>query len=134
MEKLLYLHQDHRYLENYIHIIKQFPRTLDPAIFSPRAYAEFSGGGKFYDVPPLPLKNIGAHWLIRELARLNVRGFRPAEERFLAYCWVPRKCCFEKLGLGDQSKHEDLIVALKGGNGGKLPIFDYWFDIAICRG
>lgn len=138
MEKLLYLHQISRFLTTYIETIKKAPQVGALALdaFSPRTFPVFSGSGKMFDAPPLPLK-IGQYWVLRELSRLGVDGFRPKNEDFLKFCWVPRKECLEVFGIENgQSREENhnlLINKLKQENNGELPVFDYCFDIAICN-
>ena len=96
------IYQLSRYLEKYrllLTSVSQRPKDLYRAtcLLSPRADEALTGAGTHFDAPPAPL-NMGLHWVLRELVRLEVvRG-----EHLYPDCWVPSEQVFqllEKVGL-----------------------------------
>ena len=77
------------YLKKYRRLltsVSQRPEDLYRATFllAPRADEALTGAGTHFDAPPAPL-NMGLHWVLRELVRLEVvQG-----EHLYPDCWVP---------------------------------------------
>jgi hypothetical protein len=80
-------------LSRYLDIYKRLLRTAGKrpketfqieCLLSPRIDPELTGAGKSFDAPPAPL-NMGNHWILRELVRLEIID----GEHLYPYCWVP---------------------------------------------
>ena len=91
-----------RYLRKYRDLLRtadQRPNLDDlTRLLAPRSDSALSGAGRIFDAPPAPL-NMGLHWILRELVRLDVLG---RVEHLLPYCWVPSDQVLrflERLGL-----------------------------------
>ena len=83
------IYQLSRYLEKYRRLLRTAGRR--PAelyrvtcLLSPRVDEALTGAGQQFDAPPAPL-NMGLHWVLRELVRLDVLG----GEHLFPDCWVP---------------------------------------------
>ena len=84
------IYQLSRYRDVYVRLLKsagrrpekyQVTRTL---LLAPRVDEALTGAGTHFDAPPAPL-DMGLHWVLRELVRLEVvRG-----EHLFPDCWVP---------------------------------------------
>lgn len=91
-----------RYLRKYRDLLRTADQrqNLDDLtrLLAPRSDSALSGAGRIFDAPPAPL-NMGLHWILRELVRLEVLG---RVEHLLPYCWVPSDQVLrflERLGL-----------------------------------
>jgi hypothetical protein len=83
------IYQLSRYLETYRRLLSTAGRR--PAelyrvtcLLSPRVDEALTGAGQQFDAPPAPL-NMGVHWVLRELVRLDVLD----GEHLFRDCWVP---------------------------------------------
>ena len=103
------IYQLSRYWKVYARLLKSAGRRHDDLyqvthLLAPRIDEALTGAGTHFDAPPAPL-NMGLHWVLRELVRLEVvRG-----EHLYPDCWVPSEQVFqllEKVGLNrpDESK------------------------------
>ena len=83
------IYQLSRYLKKYRRLltsVSQRPKDLyrAPFLLAPRTDEALTGAGSHFDAPPAPL-NMGLHWMLRELVRLEVvQG-----EHLYPDCWVP---------------------------------------------
>ena len=84
------IYQFSRYREKYARLLKsagQRPESMyqqAPHLLAPRIDEALTGAGTHFDAPPAPL-NMGLHWAIRELVRLEV----VEGEHLFPDCWVP---------------------------------------------
>jgi hypothetical protein len=83
------IYQLSRYVDKYRRLLQmagQRPADRSRIIYllAPRADEALSGAGFHFDAPPAPL-NLGLHWVLRELVRLNVID----GPHLFAECWVP---------------------------------------------
>ncbi len=98
------IYQLSRYLEKYRRLLRTAGRR--PAelyrvtcLLSPRVDEALTGAGQQFDAPPAPL-NMGVHWVLRELVRLEVLD----GEHLFRDCWVPAEQVLRflrPLGLND---------------------------------
>ena len=103
------IYQLSRYRKIYVRLLKsagQRPESMYQVtrLLAPRVDEALTGAGTHFDAPPAPL-NIGLHWVLRELVRLEiVRG-----EHLFPDCWVPSEQVLNvlrRLGLpSDESLH-----------------------------
>ena len=96
------IYQLSRYRDVYVRLLKsagQRPENMYQAscLLAPRVDGALTGAGTHFDAPPAPL-NMGLHWILRELVRLEV----VTGEHLFPDCWVPSEQVFrllEPLGL-----------------------------------
>ena len=135
------IYQLSRYLEEYRRLltsVSQRPKDLYRAtcLLSPRADEALTGAGTHFDAPPAPL-NMGLHWVLRELVRLEVvQG-----EHLYPDCWVPSEQVLqllEKVGLNrpDESKSNsqkarDIFNFLATALETETPTLHLAFDIPL---
>ena len=98
------IYQLSRYQDVYVRLLKSAGRRPDDLyqvtrLLAPRADEALTGAGTHFDAPPAPL-NMGLHWVLRELVRLEVvQG-----EHLYPDCWVPSEqvlVFLQPLGLPD---------------------------------
>ena len=83
------IYQLSRYQDVYVRLLKSVGRRPDDLgqvirLLAPRTDEALTGAGTHFDAPPAPL-NMGLHWVLRELVRLEViEG-----EDLYPNCWVP---------------------------------------------
>ena len=83
------IYQLSRYRDIYVRLLKSTGRRPDDLyqvtrLLAPRTDEALTGAGTHFDAPPAPL-NMGLHWVLRELVRLEVvQG-----EHLYPDCWVP---------------------------------------------
>ena len=135
------IYQFSRYLEEYRRLltsVSQRPENLYRAtcLLAPRADEALTGAGTHFDAPPAPL-NMGLHWVLRELVRLEVVG----GVHLFPDCWVPSEQVFRLLealslnrpddGMSNAQKahaiHEFLKTALRT----ETPNLHLAFDIPL---
>ena len=83
------IYQLSRYRDVYIRLLTsagQRPENLYQVtrLLTPRVDEALTGAGTHFDAPPAPL-NMGLHWVLRELVRLDIIG----GEHLFPDCWVP---------------------------------------------
>lgn len=83
------IYQLSRYLQTYRRLLSTAGRRPDElyrvtCLLSPRVDEALTGAGQHFDAPSAPL-NMGLHWVLRELVRMNVLD----GDHLLADCWVP---------------------------------------------
>lgn len=86
------VYQLRRYLRVYRRVLRSAhrrqPHEYDVlSLFAPRADPALSGAGAAFDAPWSPL-DMGRHWVLRELVRLEV--IEPADH-LVGDCWVPNQ-------------------------------------------
>ncbi len=83
------IYQISRYRHVYVRLLKSAGQRSESTykvtrLLAPRVDEALTGAGTYFDAPPAPL-NIGVHWVLRELVRLEViEG-----EHLFPDCWVP---------------------------------------------
>ena len=83
------IYQISRYREVYVRLLKSVGRRPESMyqvtrLLAPRIDEALTGAGTHFDAPPAPL-NMGLHWILRELVRLEV----VTGEHLFRDCWVP---------------------------------------------
>ena len=83
------IYQLSRYQNVYVPLLKSVGRRPDgleqvTRLLAPRIDEALTGAGTHFDAPPAPL-NMGLHWVLRELVRLEV----VEGEHLYPNCWVP---------------------------------------------
>ena len=90
-----------RYRHEYVRLLKSAGRRSEGsyrvnALLAPRIDEALTGAGAHFDAPPAPL-NMGLHWVLRELVRMEIVG----GEHLFPDCWVPSEQVLSLLaGLG----------------------------------
>ena len=89
MSRFPAIYQLSRYWKKYVRLLKsagQRPVTKYDItrLLTPRVDEALTGAGTHFDAPPAPL-NMGLHWVLRELVRLEV----VEGEHLYPDCWVP---------------------------------------------
>ena len=136
------IYQLSRYRDVYVRLLKsagrrpknmyQFTRLL-----APRIDPALTGAGTHFDAPPAPL-DMGLHWALRELVRLEViRG-----EHLFPDCWVPSEQVLNFLqqfglasdeGLRNPEKARAIFDFLARVLGTATPNLHRAFDIPLRR-
>ena len=83
------IYQLSRYREVYVRLLKSVGRRPEnmyqvTCLLAPRVDEALTGAGTHFDAPPAPL-NMGLHWILRELVRLEV----VTGDHLFPDCWVP---------------------------------------------
>ena len=83
------IYQLSRYREVYVRLLKSVGRRPEnmyhvTRLLAPRVDEALTGAGTHFDAPPAPL-NMGLHWILRELVRLEV----VTGDHLFPDCWVP---------------------------------------------
>ena len=108
------IYQLSRYREIYVRLLKSAGRRPEnmyqvTCLLAPRVDEALTGAGAHFDAPPAPL-NMGLHWVLRELVRLEV----VEGEHLFPDCWVPSEQLFRLLGaLGLNRPDEGMSNAQK---------------------
>ena len=134
------IYQLSRYRNVYVRLLKsagQRPESMYQVtrLLAPRVDEALTGAGTDFDAPPAPL-NMGLHWVLRELVRLEVvKG-----EHLFPDCWVPSEQVLNvlrRLGLpSDESLHNPekartIFDFLADELGTKTPNLHLAFDIPL---
>lgn len=106
-------------------------------LLAPRVDPHLSGAGQNFDAPPLPI-DMGRHWILRELVRLNVIT---RTHHLIRDCWVPSEQVVNflcRLGmpklLPDASnieKSKGIFEFLRSKLNDDRPHLHYSFDIPL---
>ena len=107
-------------------------------LLAPRVDDALTGAGTHFDAPPAPL-NMGIHWVLRELVRLEViEG-----EHLFPDCWVPSKQVLRLLeafglerpddGVSNSEKARAIFDFLASELGTATPTLHLAFDIPLRR-
>ena len=134
------IYQLSRYRNVYVRLLKsagQRPESMYQVtrLLAPRVDEALTGAGTHFDAPPAPL-NMGLHWVLRELVRLEVvKG-----EHLFPDCWVPSEQVLNvlrRLGLAsDESLHNPakartIFDFLATALGTETPNLHLAFDIPL---
>ena len=133
------IYQLSRYLDVYVLLLKSAGQRHQhmykvTRLLAPRVDEELTGGGILFDAPPAPL-NMGLHWVLRELVRLDVvKG-----EHLFPDCWVPSEQLLQLLdplgldrpdnGVSNSEKAHAIFDFLASELGTQLPTLHLAFDI-----
>ena len=135
------IYQLSRYQDVYVRLLKSAGRR--PAdlhqvthLLAPRGDEALTGAGTHFDAPPASL-NMGLHWVLRELVRLEV----VEGEHLFPDCWVPSEqvlLLLEKVGLNrpddsmsNSQKARDIFNFLADKLGTETPNLHLAFDIPL---
>jgi hypothetical protein len=137
------IYQLSRFLEVYRRLLVSAGRRPEDlyrvnTLLAPRVDPALTGAGQKFDAPPAPL-DMGVHWILRELVRLDVipvQGYH-----LLPDCWVPGEQVLRFLGpLGltppdwgatNSQKARAVSEFLAGELGTPYPHLHYAFDIPL---
>ena len=130
-----------RYQDVYRRLLKSAGRRPEgmyqvSCLLAPRVDVALTGAGTHFDAPPAPL-NMGIHWVLRELVRLEViEG-----EQLFPGCWVPSKQVIRllvRLGLeqpddrmSNSAKARAIFDFLASELGTRAPNLHRAFDIPL---
>ena len=101
------IYQFSRYRDVYVRLLKSAGRRPESMyqitrLLAPRVDEALTGAGTHFDAPPAPL-NMGLHWVLRELVRLEVIG----GEHLFPDCWVPSEQVLRLLGALGLDRPDD---------------------------
>ena len=132
------IYQLSRYRDVYVRLLKS--AELRPErmyqltrLLAPRVDTALTGAGMHFDAPPAPL-NMGLHWVLRELVRMQVLH----REHLFPDCWVPSELVLNLLrpfglcpdaGATNSQKAHDLFSFLASKLETKNPNLHRAFDI-----
>ncbi len=132
-----------RYQDVYRRLLKSAGRRPEgmyqvSRLLAPRVDEALTGAGTHFDAPPAPL-NMGVHWVLRELVRLEIiEG-----EQLFPGCWVPSKQVIRllvRLGLEQPDDHVSnsekaraIFDFLASELGTRAPNLHRAFDIPLRR-
>ena len=135
------IYQLSRYQDVYARLLKSAGRRPDDLyqvtrLLAPRAGEALTGAGTHFDAPPAPL-NMGLHWVLRELVRLEV----VEGEHLYPDCWVPSEQVWGFLrplgleqpdgGLPNSQKAHTIGNFLATALGTETPNLHLAFDIPL---
>ena len=103
------IYQFSRYRDVYVRLLKSAGRRPEDmyqvtALLAPRIDEALTGTGTHFDAPPAPL-DMGLHWVLRELVRLEV----VEGEHLFPDCWVPSEQVIRLLGDLGLERPDDAI-------------------------
>ena len=137
------IYQLSRYRNVYIRLLKSAGRRPENMcqvthLLAPRVDEALTGAGTHFDAPPAPL-NMGLHWVLRELVRLEV----VEGEHLFPDCWVPSEQVIgllEEFGLdrpddsmSNSQKAHAVFAFLAYELGTTAPSLHLAFDIPLRR-
>ena len=101
------IYQLSRYRDVYVRLLKSAGRRPESMyqlthLLVPRVDESLTGAGTHFDAPPAPL-NMGLHWVLRELVRMEVVG----GEHLFPDCWVPSEQVLRLLGALGLDRPDD---------------------------
>ena len=96
-----------RYRDVYVRLLESAGRRPESMyqvtrLLAPRVDEVLTGAGTHFDAPPAPL-DMGLHWVLRELVRLEVVG----GEHLFRDCWVPSEQVLRLLGALGLDRPDD---------------------------
>ena len=137
------IYQFSRYRDVYVRLLKSAGRRPEnlyqvSRLLAPRVDEALTGAGTRFDAPPAPL-NMGLHWVLRELVRLEiVEG-----DHLFPDCWVPSEQVLRLLedlgferpddGMPNSQKARAIFDFLVSGLGTETPNLHRAFDIPLRR-
>ena len=135
------IYQLSRYRNVYVRLLKSAGRRPESMyqvtrLLAPRVDEALTGAGTHFDAPPAPL-NMGLHWVLRELVRLEVvQG-----DHLYPDCWVPSEQVLVFLrrfgleqpdgGLSNSQKAHTIDSFLATALGTETPNLHLAFDIPL---
>ena len=137
------IYQFSRYREKYVRLltsVEQRPDTMYDItrLLTPRVDEALTGAGVYFDAPPAPL-NMGLHWVLRELVRLDVVD----GQHLYPDCWVPSQQVLRFLrnfgldhpddGMPNRQKAHAIFSFLASELETAKPNLHRAFDIPICH-
>ena len=135
------IYQLSRYRDVYVRLLKsagQRPEHMYQVtrLLAPRVDEALTGAGTHFDAPPAPL-NMGLHWVLRELVRLDV----VEGEHLFPDCWVPSEQVLRLLdrlgldhadyGMSNSQKARAIFDFLASELGTPAPNLHRAFDIPL---
>ena len=135
------IYQLSRYRDVYVRLLKsagQRPESMYQVtrLLAPRVDEALTGAGTHFDAPPAPL-NMGLHWVLRELVRLEV----VEGEHLFPDCWVPSEQVLHLLdalgldrpddGMSNSQKARAIFDFLASELGTATPNLHCAFDIPL---
>ena len=130
-----------RYRDVYVRLLNSAGRRPEDMyqvsrLLAPRVDEALTGAGTHFDAPPAPL-NMGLHWVLRELVRLEViEG-----EHLFPDCWVPSEQVVRLLealgldrpddGMSNSQKAHAIFDFLASELGTETPNLHLAFDIPL---
>ena len=134
------IYQLSRFRDVYVRLLTSAGRRPESMyrltrLLAPRVDEALTGTGTHFDAPPAPL-NMGLHWVLRELVRLEVVG----GEHLLPDCWVPSEQVLNVLrplglasdeGLHNSQKARAIFDFLASELGTETPNLHRAFDIPL---
>ena len=135
------IYQLSRYRDVYVRLLKSAGRRPESMyqvsrLLAPRVDEALTGAGTHFDAPPAPL-NMGLHWVLRELVRMEVVG----GEHLFPDCWVPSEQVLRLLGelgldrpddgMSNSQKARAIFDFLASELGTETPNFHRAFDIPL---
>ena len=136
------IYQFSRFRDVYVRLLKSAGRRSESMyqvtrLLAPRVDEALTGAGTHFDAPPAPL-NMGLHWVLRELVRLEVVD----GEHLFPDCWVPSEQVLNVLrplglasdeGLQNPEKARAVFDFLASELGTATPNLHLAFDIPLRR-
>ena len=135
------IYQFSRYQDVYVRLLKSAGRRPEnlyqvSRLLAPRVDEALTGAGTRFDAPPAPL-NMGLHWVLRELVRLEiVEG-----DHLFPDCWVPSEQVLHLLedlgfdrpddGIPNSQKARAIFDFLASELGTETPTLHLAFDIPL---
>ena len=135
------IYQLSRYRDVYVRLLKSAGRRPEDMyqvarLLAPRIDEVLTGTGTRFDAPPAPL-NMGVHWVLRELVRMEV----VAGEHLFRDCWVPAEQVVRLLGkvglykpddgMSNSQKASAIFDFLASNLGTATPTLHRTFDIPL---
>ena len=92
------IYQLSRYQDVYVRLLRSVGRRPEgmsdvTRLLAPRDDQALTGAGTHFDAPPAPL-NMGLHWVLRELVRLEI----VSGQHLFRHCWMPSEQVLGLLG------------------------------------
>ena len=137
------IYQLSRFRDVYVRLLKSAGQRPEGSyqitrLLAPRVDDALTGAGTHFDAPPAPL-NMGLHWVLRELVRLEV----VEGEHLFPDCWVPSEQVLRLLetlgldrpddGMSNSQKARAIFDFLAFELGTATPNLHLAFDIPLRR-
>ena len=135
------IYQLSRYRDVYVRLLKSAGQRPDnmyqvTRLLAPRVDEALTGAGTHFDAPPAPL-DMGLHWVLRELVRLEV----VEGEHLFPDCWVPSEQVLRLLdalgfdrpvdGMSNSQKARAIFDFLASELGTATPNLHRAFDVPL---